>query len=184
MITVQDGKLRRTGRVSLAHIDAVVASHLGPARVKGNAQPAVFNRQVAMYLAKQLGRWSTTRIGKFYNGRDHSTVHYAIRRIEALRQSDAEVAELVGMLAARILSNVPEEPHRSQVPLTRTEPVNLLTGDQWLDQLADKIAERLLSRGGHVTAGITALGGSNVPVHNPEQGGHLHLVEPFTSTIS
>jgi hypothetical protein len=27
-----------------------------------------------MYLAKQVGRWSTTIIGCFYNGRDHSTV--------------------------------------------------------------------------------------------------------------
>jgi hypothetical protein len=32
-----------------------------------------------------------TRIGRFYNGRDNSTVCYAIKRIQALRESNAEV---------------------------------------------------------------------------------------------
>jgi hypothetical protein len=32
--------------------------------------------------------WSTTVIGRFYNGRDHSTVCYGIQRIEALREND------------------------------------------------------------------------------------------------
>ena len=57
-------------QISLADIDAVVSARLGPARVRGHAQPAAFNRQIAMYLAHQVGGWSTTRIGKFYNGWD------------------------------------------------------------------------------------------------------------------
>jgi chromosomal replication initiator protein len=44
-----------------------------------------------MYLAHRLGGWSTTRIGRFYNGRDHSTVCHAIKRIQALRNSNAEI---------------------------------------------------------------------------------------------
>ena len=36
------------------------------------AQPAAFNRHVAMYLAHRVGGWSTTRIGRFYNGREQS----------------------------------------------------------------------------------------------------------------
>ena len=48
-------------RIPLSAIDAAVAARLGPGRVCGNAQPAVFSRQVAMYLAKHLGGWSTTR---------------------------------------------------------------------------------------------------------------------------
>ncbi len=63
-----------TRRISLAEIDATVSARLGPTRVPGNAQPACFNRQTAMYLARHVGRWSTTAIGRFYNGRDHSTV--------------------------------------------------------------------------------------------------------------
>jgi hypothetical protein len=47
-------------RVPLGTIDAIVSSRLGTTRVKGNAQPAVFNRQIAMYLARHLehnGDW-------------------------------------------------------------------------------------------------------------------------------
>src|SRR5260370_11450064 len=62
-------------RIPMAIIDKVVSARLGQTRVQGNAQPAVFNRQIAMYLAKHVGGWSTTRIGRFYNGRDHSTVY-------------------------------------------------------------------------------------------------------------
>jgi hypothetical protein len=40
--------------VGLADIDRVVSEQLGRARVAGNAQPAAFNRQVAMYLAKRV----------------------------------------------------------------------------------------------------------------------------------
>ena len=63
-------------QIPLSRIDAVVSEHLGPARVRGNGQPNVLYRQIAMYLGKHVGGWSTTRIGRFYNGRDHSTVCY------------------------------------------------------------------------------------------------------------
>jgi chromosomal replication initiation ATPase DnaA len=66
--------------VVAGRIDAVVSAKLGPARVRGNGQPAAFHRQIAMYLAHRVGGWSTTRIGRFYNGRDHSTVCHAIKR--------------------------------------------------------------------------------------------------------
>jgi hypothetical protein len=82
-------------RISLTDIDAAVSARLGPTRGLGNSQPACFNRQVAMYLAKHVGRWSTTVIGRFYNGRDHSTVCYGIQRIEALRESDPDVDALI-----------------------------------------------------------------------------------------
>lgn len=86
---------RSRRRISLAEIDAVVSARLGPTRMAGNAQPACFNRQVAMYLARHVGRWSTTVVGRFYNGRDHSTVCYGIQRIEALRESDPDVDALI-----------------------------------------------------------------------------------------
>ena len=60
-------------RISLAEIDGVVFAKLGTTRTPGNAQLACFNRQVAMYIAARIGGWSTTEIGRFYNGRDHST---------------------------------------------------------------------------------------------------------------
>ena len=78
---------RRTGiwRLSLEQIEATVADHLGNGRVPGNQAGACFSRQVSMYLAKNVGGWSTTRIGRFYNGRHHTTVLHAIEKIERLR---------------------------------------------------------------------------------------------------
>ncbi len=63
---------------------------------------ACFNPQIAMNLAKHVGRWSTTIISRFYNGRDHSTVCYGIKRIGALRQGDPEVDALVTDLTRRL----------------------------------------------------------------------------------
>jgi hypothetical protein len=41
-------------RIPLSKIDAVVAEHLGPARVRGNARPNVLYRHIAMYLGKHV----------------------------------------------------------------------------------------------------------------------------------
>jgi chromosomal replication initiation ATPase DnaA len=94
-----------SSRIALARIDAVVSARLGPARVRGNAQAAAFNRQVAMYMAHRAGGWSTTRIGRFYNGRDHSTVCHAIKRIQALRDSNAEVEALLSSLIQELTTD-------------------------------------------------------------------------------
>jgi hypothetical protein len=55
--------------LSLGQIEATVAAHLGPGRVPGQEQHHCFSRQISMYLAKHIGGWSTTKIGRFYNGR-------------------------------------------------------------------------------------------------------------------
>jgi hypothetical protein len=129
-------------RVSLAQIDAIVSARLGPTRVPGNAQPACFNRQVAMYIARHVGRWSTSAIGHFYNGRDHSTVCHSIQRIEALRESDAEIDGLLADLKYQILENEPAEQEADD----RDRPIRTSYSGARLDQLADLIAERVCIR--------------------------------------
>lgn len=129
-------------RISLADIDATVSARLGPTRGLGNSQPACFNRQVGMYLARHVGRWSTTVIGRFYNGRDHSTVCYGIQRIEALRESDPEVDALISDLKYELNVSV-----NSPMEKPGTKPhgsVHLNYFD--LQSLADLIAERVYAR--------------------------------------
>jgi len=127
-----------TRRISLTEIDAVVSARLGPTRIPGNAQPACFNRQVAMYLARHIGRWSTTVIGRFYNGRDHSTVRHSIQRIEALRESDPEVDALLTDLKCQISgTNVDPEIDHSH------DPVDAEYSGFRLEQLAELVAERV-----------------------------------------
>jgi hypothetical protein len=137
---------KEIGRVPipLSKIDAIVSEQLGPARVRGNAQPNVLYRHIAMYLGKHVGGWSTTRIGRFYNGRDHSTVCYAIRRIESLRKRDARVERMIIRLSELCREDRAEQPHPSvseSIKTTRDLPEDAL-----LDNLADRIADRIISR--------------------------------------
>jgi hypothetical protein len=119
-------------RVSLSEIDAAVSARLGPTKAAGNSQPGCFNRQVAMYLASRIGRWPTTTIGRFYNGRDHSTVCYGIQRIENLRDNDPDADALISDLARQLdgdeMANV-------------NSPTTLGTAD--LEKLAGLIAARV-----------------------------------------
>ena len=124
-------------RIPLEVIDAAVAARFGPARVPGNAQPAAFNRQIAMYLAKHVGGWSTTRIGKFYNGRDHSTVCHSIRRIEVMREESPELDVQLSAIASEL---------RLEVATTQAEAAEPRLDDRLLDVLVDRIVSRLLDR--------------------------------------
>jgi hypothetical protein len=81
-------------------------------------------------------------IGRFYNGRDHSTVCYGIQRIEALRESDPDVDALITDLKHELNMsiNAPAEdadtrPHGS-VRLSHCD----------LQTLAELIAERVYAR--------------------------------------
>ncbi|WP_157217864.1 chromosomal replication initiator protein DnaA [Flavisphingomonas formosensis] len=59
-------------------------------------------RQIAMYLAKQLTPRSLPEIGRRFGGRDHTTVIHAVRQIEKLRQSDAELDADVRLLMRQL----------------------------------------------------------------------------------
>jgi Bacterial dnaA protein helix-turn-helix len=125
-------------RLSMEKIDTVVSARLGPTRIPGNEQPACFNRQVAMYLAKHVAGWSTTQIGRFYNGRDHSTVCYGIQRIESLRESDPDVDALISELKRQLgLESV----GRTQNTETSIELARI--SELTIDQLADLVAARV-----------------------------------------
>ena len=130
-------------RLSLAEIDEAVSARLGTTRTPGNAQPASFNRQVAMYLAARIGGWSTTEIGRFYNGRDHSTVCYGIQRIEEMRDSDPEVDSLLSELKAQLVKH--EELPQSNGPIQLPDPrYQLNDGD--IKRLAEEVTARLAKR--------------------------------------
>jgi hypothetical protein len=93
-------------RLSLEQIEATVADHLGPGRVVGNRIVPCFSRQISMYLAKNVGGWSTTRIGRFYNGRHHSTVLHAIAKVERLRKTDESIEALLEVLTVAVSPKV------------------------------------------------------------------------------
>lgn len=57
------------------------------------SQTLVRPRQVAMYISKQYTTRSLPEIGRKFGGRDHTTVLYAVRKIEVLRGTDYEFAQ-------------------------------------------------------------------------------------------
>jgi hypothetical protein len=91
-----------------------------------------------MYLARHVGGWSTTQIGRFYNGRDHSTVCHGIQRIESIRESDPEVDTLLTQLKQQLASDCADTPAEKDVREFRTA----CSGVD-LDEVADRIAQRI-----------------------------------------
>jgi chromosomal replication initiation ATPase DnaA len=101
-----------------------------------------------MYLAHRVGGWSTTRIGRFYNGRDHSTVGHAIKRIKALRDANAEVEGLLSSLIQELTTDQGAElnPHSTTAKADLCRARDITWTNEMLDDLAERIASRLRSR--------------------------------------
>jgi len=76
------------------HYNLRMSDLLSARRARAVARP----RQVAMFLAKTLTSRSLPEIGRRFGGRDHTTVIHAVRKIEELKATDAQVAEDVELL--------------------------------------------------------------------------------------
>ena len=93
-------------RVTVDDIQKAASEHFGlkqsdlisERRTRSVARP----RQAAMWLAKQLTTRSLPDIGRRFGGRDHTTVLHAVRRIEALRQTDAQLARDLETLSRKL----------------------------------------------------------------------------------
>jgi chromosomal replication initiator protein len=93
-------------RITIDDIQKAVAEHYGlkqadlisERRNRSIARP----RQAAMWLAKQLTTRSLPDIGRRFGGRDHTTVLHAVRRIEALKSEDAQLAGDLEVLTRKL----------------------------------------------------------------------------------
>ncbi len=95
---------------SIEQVTEVVAGgfDLKPSDLLGPNRSAKVSwaRQVAMYLARQHTRSSTSSIGAYFGGRTHSAVLYAARRTEERMSSEPQADQDVRMLSASLLSAV------------------------------------------------------------------------------
>ncbi|HET9027063.1 MAG TPA: chromosomal replication initiator protein DnaA [Trueperaceae bacterium] len=75
------------------------ADHFGvkpdDVRGKGRRQELVVPRQIAMFLIRELTTHSYPEIGGYFSGRDHSTVMYAVQKIQNTSDSDSDLARAV-----------------------------------------------------------------------------------------
>ncbi len=67
-------------------------------RGKGRRQELVVPRQVAMYLIRELTTHSFPEIGAYFSNRDHSTVMYAVNKVQGQLDSGSEIAKAVRAL--------------------------------------------------------------------------------------
>ncbi len=89
-------------KVSVESILRAVADHfnLQPAqlKMKSNTRQIAYPRQIAMYLVKDLTRASLPEIGRYFGGKHHTTVLHSIQKIEALREREEDLNNLLHSL--------------------------------------------------------------------------------------
>ena len=117
--------------IPLSQIEEIVATHLGPGRVRSNAAAPCLSRQVSMYLAKYVAGWSLPKIGRFYNGRHHSTVLHGIGKVERLRKTDEAFDALIDVLTAALVSE------------GKRRPAVSTANSEWIDAVALRVIQHL-----------------------------------------
>lgn len=85
-------------RAVSTHYDLKQLDLISARRAVAIARP----RQIAMYLAKRLTTRSLPEIGRKFGNRDHTTVMYAVKRIEELRGTDHEIDGAVRTLMMQL----------------------------------------------------------------------------------
>lgn len=91
---------------AVGDIKKVVAKHYGITVIDIDSHRRTADvtgpRQVAMYLTKKLTPRSLPDIGRKFGGRDHTTVHHAVHKIERLIASDPEMAAEIETLEEKL----------------------------------------------------------------------------------
>lgn len=82
------------------HYNVRVSELRGTRRAQAIARP----RQIAMYLCKQLTSLSLPEIGRGFGGKDHTTVMYAVKKIEELMEDNTALVEDIRILKRSLQS--------------------------------------------------------------------------------
>ena len=161
MLALNHSMRRTTRGIPLAAIEAAVAARLGRGRVSGDAQPAVFSRQGGQVSGQDCRRLEHPADGGLYNGRDHSTVCYAIRRVEVLRETNPDVDGLLTVLTGEIVALATDrhEPKVHRIPVPKMQDADSSFAAERLEALAEQIANRVLSK-------LSTLSGIERPAEN------------------
>ncbi len=92
--------------VRIDDIAEVVTEHFGvrvsDLKSMSRSQSVVQPRHVSMFLARQHTSLSLEEVGRYFGGRDHSTVLYGVEKMEKRRRVDGDFASLIAELTRRI----------------------------------------------------------------------------------
>lgn len=100
---------------SLRQIQEVVAGRYGLSIERmlstSRASAVAAARQIAIYLARQLTDASLTQIGQAFGGRNHATIVYACKRVDARLAADQSFQHELSTVRAAVLSRPMQPPH-------------------------------------------------------------------------
>ncbi len=103
---VEHLKKKKAGSNELEKIKIYTALHFGVSveELLGNKRSKKLSRarQIAFYLCRKLTDASLIEIARAFNRKDHSTVIYAIKKIEEDRKKDRKLNYIVGFLEKHI----------------------------------------------------------------------------------
>ena len=95
-------RTREPKKVKIEDIQKLVANHYNVSRAdilsSRRTATVVRPRQIAMYLSKVLTLRSLPEIGRRFGGRDHTTVLHAVRKIDALANTDRGLTDELELL--------------------------------------------------------------------------------------
>lgn len=92
------GEMGRILRVVADDFGFDVNDLRGPHRMADHVLP----RHIAMYLTKKRTMLSLPQIGRHYGDRDHSTILYAVRKIENAKATDIGLADTIARLDRKL----------------------------------------------------------------------------------
>jgi chromosomal replication initiator protein len=99
---VQQICAERDRTVTASRIQQIVATHFGlkVSELKSNrrVRSVAFPRQIAMFLCRELTDSSLPEIGRYFGGKDHTTVLHSCTKIARLEEDDEHVARLLWQL--------------------------------------------------------------------------------------
>jgi chromosomal replication initiator protein len=78
--------------------------HVNDLRGDKRSQDIAYARQIAMYLARDLTEASLPQIGDRFGGRHHTTVLYAVNKVQRLLTDghDRQLHEVVQVIGSRL----------------------------------------------------------------------------------
>lgn len=96
----------KTKKITMEIIEEIVASYfkikIEDINSKKRTRKIAFPRQIAMYLCRDLTGTSLPQIGRFFGGRDHSTVLHAYDKINREKEEDLKLNTILNELISRI----------------------------------------------------------------------------------
>jgi chromosomal replication initiator protein len=72
---------------------------------KSRSKAIALPRQIAMYFARKMTKYSLEEIGGYFGGRDHTTVLHAVQKITEMGASDPAFKYEIDKLAKRIVAD-------------------------------------------------------------------------------